>query len=784
MSIRLLKQLVRRLKRERFFSLVNILGLAMGMFCFMVTTLYVQDELTHDKWHSKVDRIYISHLKLKTSTGETLTHVPPFALREALSSESPGVEAVVNLSFPIKDKYRQGEEWFEVERLYYSEPSLFKVFDFSLKWGDVSSALSEPNTLILSSELADKHFGGSNPIGEFVEFENSGTFKVSGVLEPIPGNSHLQFDMLLAMNFNAAPYKWYKDSWGRAYGSNYVLITENYSLEQLKADAQMILKNRKRVGDANNINFSPFGDLYLNGETYGPETEMFGGQRDYLIIFSLVGSLLLLVACFNYINLNTAQAFSRTKSLAIRKVVGASKFRLLSILLSETAAIASIALMVAVIALELSLDTINLILRKRLDFAFLENPQLLLIPIGALILTVAISGIYPAIVASSFNTVSLLKGMMPHSKASIMRKSLLVFQFLICVGLLSGALIIRSQAKYMINLDLGYNVENVHNIKVFEGGFGGKYQELKTELERIPQLSGVSGSPLPKSGLGFIVPMDINGEKKQVHFRKGSADLDFTELLEIEILQGRGLNQVDQSELNEAVLINKTGVDELGLEDPIGKRISDRYTIVGVMNDFHYASAKSEIGPILVTADQSQITNLHFKFKEGQREEAMAAVQKVWSSFGTLQPFKTTEVATFYNDAYTREETLVRIFNWLTSMIIVIALLGLFSLTSFESQLREKELGIRKVLGATSLQLIRILGQKFLLLIITAMLIAIPICHYLINNWLNGFPYRMTNLLPQFSIAAGSVMILSLTILGIHGYLGSKRNPIEVLRTE
>jgi ABC-type antimicrobial peptide transport system permease subunit len=718
------------------------------------------------------------------NNGESASLLPPFAMREALLNESPSVETIANVGFKLSDKYKIGDNWFETGDLHYTEPSFFKIFDFGLKLGNEESSLVEPHSIILSSVLAKKYFGDQSPIGEIIEFEENGIFKITGVLNPIPSNSHLQFDMLMSANFNEAPYSNYKDRWSLGYGQNYILLKENYSPDQLAEDAKAILIRNKNKSFAEGLSVNLFGDLYLDGKTYGYETKMFGGQRRYIVIFSLVGGLILLVACFNYVNLYTARTFARTKDLAIRKVIGANRIRLLSLLVGETAFIALISLIVAVIAVELSLDSVNSLLNKRLEFGLFSNPALLFIPGAALLLVVLISGVYPAIVASSFNISNLLKGIFPYSKTSTLRKALLVFQFLICAGLLMSALAVRSQAKYMINLDLGYNVENIHYIDLYKGGFGGKYEQLKTELERIPQILDVSGASMPTRGLGFSFPLKKNGEQVLIDFTKGAADIDFTDLLEIEILQGRSFNELETSELKKAILINETGYKELGVDDPIGMELAGMYKIVGVMKDFHFADAKSQISPLLISTSKPEIPNLHFKFKEGERATVMLAVKNVWESFNTGTPFETTELATFYASAYQQEGTLVRIFNSLTAMLVVIAFLGLFALSSFEGQLREKELGIRKVLGANYLQLMKALSQRFVMLVVLALLLAIPVCYYLINNWLSSFPYRITDLTPQFSIAIVAVIFLTISILGVHGYLSSRKNPVDVLRNE
>ena len=476
---------------------------------------------------------------------------------------------------------------------------------------------------------------------------------------------------------------------------------------------------------------------------------------------------------------------SRTRDLAVRKIVGASRFKIISHLFGETVFLTTISMLIALIGVELLLPGINSLLDKRLELAYFSQPELIFIPLIAFVLVLILSGVYPAIISSSFNMASLLKGVKAKSKISVFRKSLLILQFVICAGLITSALIIRAQAKYMIDMDLGYNVENVENIGVFTGGFADRYEELKTELERIPQIEQVSGSSLPnfRMVMSFPVENDLN-ELEQVNFVTGAADVDFVDLFKLEIVEGESFAGLKSSEVRDAVLINETAVAQMNVSNPIGMKLANRFTVIGVLKDFHFASAKNKIKPILITHDNSQITNVHFKFRDVDREVVMLQVKEVWQSFNTDEPFETTHVASFFNKAYQREVTLMKIFNSLTFILISIALLGLFALASFESQLREKELGIRKVLGASYLSLLKVLNKKFLWVILIALLISIPITYLLINKWLVTFPYRVENVAPYFVSACAGVIVMGILILGIHGYQTSRKNAIEVLRNE
>lgn len=779
---------VNTLKRDRFNSAVNIIGLSLGIFCLLITSLYVRDELTYDKWHKNAERILLPTISMESSGGMVYTS-PPFALHDALLNESPGVEEVVNIGkavtadFESINQYQIGENQFDADAIYFTEPSFFRVFDFSLKFGDEQSALNEPKNVVISAEIAEKHFGKDNPVGKFIELKHIGAMKVSGVLDPIPGNSHLRFDMLLAVNMNADPYKSYKGNWQLGYGQNYFLIEKGYSKARLIDDFKSVYEKNRDTGESRVLGFDSFGELYLNGKVRGTQS-IFGGNRKYVLIFSVVGGLLFLVACFNYVNLKVASSFARTKDIAVRKVLGSSRARLILLLVGETTLVTIISLIISLIALEFSLPYFNELLGKRLDLSFIDQPGLLFLPTATLVLVIAISGIYPALISSSFNMASLLKGELPKVSKPMLRKSLVAFQFVICAGLLSSALIIRGQAKFLINKDLGYNTQNVHNIGIYENGFGGKYQELKTELERIPQIEAVSGSPLPRSIMATMVPLEQNGEEVMTYFNIGSVDLGFDDLLEIDILKGNSFTELPSSRLKNAVLINETAYKAIGLEDPIGIKLSGRYEVVGVMKDFHVSSVKSKIRPLMVTADPANIRNLHFKFREGEKETVMAEVEKVWERFGTDKAFQTTELATFYANAFKREDTLTRIFDGLTVMLVVISFFGLFSLSVFESRFRERELGIRKVLGASYLSLIKLANRKFLGLVFLALFISAPITYLLISNWLEAFPYRLESTASYFFIASLTVLALAVFVLTVHGHKNALKNPVDALRTE
>lgn len=784
--LRFLKTGMKSLKRERFFAAVNIVGLSLGMYCFLVTSLYVQDELTHDQWHTNSENIYMPKISMSFGESNSFNLFPPVKLGEAMTEDLPGVIDAVNISLAQTVNYTFKDEDFKSGQFYYTQPSLFSVFDFELKYGNLESALGTTDDLIISSEIAEKHFPGQNPVGEFIETLNKGTFRVSGVLKPIPSNSHLQFEFLALIDMKVAPYDFYVNRWDTGSGLNYVLTRPDYSEDKLLEDTKRVLMARDTSGHPGEYGYTKFSDLYMKNETMrSSSSAMFGGQMKYVYIFSLIGGLLLLVACFNYINLTTARSFARSKDVAVRKIIGATKTRLVIYQMGETLFLALLALIIAVVSVEVTLPGINRILDKSLALDFINTPQVLWIPAALLSLVVLISGLYPALTVSAFSLSSVLRGSSPRSSKAVFRKALIVLQFLICAGLLSSALIIRGQAQFLVNMDLGYNEENIVSINLTKAGMFEKYMEFKTEVGRIPQIEVVSGSPMPR--LNSIINFDIGeGEDKfNLTCFYGAADRDFNDLFGLEFVYGSGFDGLTDSELETAAIINEAALKRLGWEgNPIGRELIDGKIIQGVAKNFHYSSGKTEIGPILIDNQMDQIRNLQVKFREGDRAAVELQLQNVWEGFSVNGDFELEEVEDYFADSYGREESLVNIFDLLTGLLMVVAFLGLFALSTFENQLREKEMSIRKVLGASYLNLIGVLNKKFTFLIVLALLISVPTSYLLINKWLVSFPYRIDSVVPYFAIAVAAVLILSVVILGVHSYFNTQKNPANVLRNE
>ena len=781
-----LKSGIKSLKRERYYALLNILGLGLGIFCFLLTSLYVKDELTHDKWHKNAENIYKPQRTLETPTG-SMTLQPAFPLGEALVKESPGVKEAVNISYSQIAKYTVKGEEFDTKLLHNTTGSLFKIFDFDLAIGDPQKALSVPDGVVISHELAERHFRNENPMGEIIEIENHGNYRVTGVLKPIPGNSHLQFDLLIPIDFTKGHYVNIEGNWRFGMGVQYLLVEEGYDLEKLEEEASEIM--RKNTGDdvALTFSFGKFSELYLSGETSRPIGGMFGGQEKYIVIFSVVGTLMLLVASFNYINLTTSRSFARAKDFAIRKVVGASRSRLVANQLGETFFVALLALTVAIIGIELVLPGFNELIDKRLSLDIVSDPSALALLIGALLLVVVISGLYPALMGSRFHLSRILKGNLPNSKGSIVRKALIVIQFTICTGVLASALIVRFQAHHMINMDLGYNSQNILSIEMRTGGMYNNREVFRNELARSTAIEMVSAGPIPKTSSVMIIELGEGENRRNEIFTIGNAEKNFLEIAGLELLAGDTFLSLPEASLNNGVIINKTAVEALGFspKEAIGEKIKGTdLRIVGVVKDFHISATKSKIKPLMISYKPDQVFNTLLRYKAGDQEKVIAYAESVWKDLGASEPMGYDIIENYFDDAFKSEEALISIFNGLTIMLITVAGLGLFALAVFESQIREKELCIRKVLGAGLWDLLKNLNLRFVLLIALAMVIAVPVTQYLIKGWLEGFPYRINSTNLYFVLSSGVVLLLAIAMLTLQGVNSVRKNPAEVLRNE
>ncbi len=776
-----LKTALRNIFKNKLYAAISIFGLAIGIACFILTGLFVRDELSFDKWHEKGDRIFKVEVMNNMFGFSTF---PPFPYMEAIMEETAGVVGAVNIGQTQELIIKKDNHLIQEKGLYYTQSSIFDLFDFELKYGDAATALSDPKSIVLSPEMAKKYFGKENPLGETLEIMEKGLYKVAGVLEPIPGNSHLQFNFLMGYDSNDPVFSRLKTTWRFGQGVTYLLLDEGYTLSQLEADTKSVLEKNTNKEKLDSYTFHPFTDLYLtNGTVRGSSRYSFGGDIKYVYIFGSVGLIILLVACFNYVNMSTAWGLARVKEVGIRKTIGAYKKQLIAQFLSESLVITLISVVLAIVIVEGALPAVNALIGKQLVIDYFGSWQIPVFLTGTIAVVGFSSGFYPALVLSSHKVTSLVKG--PTTKGGWLRKGLIVLQFTGCAGLLMATLVIKKQLNFLQDKDLGFNGEQVLNLNIDPLNTGDvKYLDFKTEIERLSYVTEVSGSPLP--GVSGIVSLnDVEGIDEKVNMIPFfmSVDANLPHFFEMELVEGEGFNELLKSEENQAILVNEAFVKEVGWTTAVGKKI-DNWKVVGVMKNFHFMSAKEEIKPLMMTVNPDAVQAVHLRFRPENTTELLTDLESIWGNLIEARPFDYLFMNQAFAASYEKERKVAQLFDRFSVLILVISCAGLFSLTAFISEQRKKEIGIRKILGAGLHSIFALLANRFLLQIFIAIAVALPIAYFVTEQWLSSFPYRV-----EFGVAEGLIGFATLTIVSLltisyHGIKSGLTKPVDAIRYE
>lgn len=828
--------------RQKQFSLLNILGLSIGITACLLIGLYVKYELSYDSFHAKSDRIYrINQSFIWGDWNEQQpTTGPNVAL--ALSADIPEFEEVTRVLAPSpfavlhKSKSNEVTSLLQKKHLVVDD-NFFKIFSFEALSGDLDQALNGPNKVVLTAETSNKYFGNENPIGQTLEMkgvilegnENQTapwqSFEVTAVLENIPENSHLSFDMLSSMS-SYPDIKAMESTWTWTTFVNYGLVRENTNLATLEAKMQEVPKKHaaatlQRIfsqtfdeleasGKSWNLYLQPLDELYLDakkGNMIGPI-----GSRNHLSIFATVGVIILILSCINFMNLSTARATKRSREIGIRKVLGSGRGSLIRQFVFESLMYALLSTVIALIAAELLLSTFNTLAGKELSlYQELANPISLITLFASAIALGLVSGLYPALHLSSFKPTDILKGKTGQvQKGKGLRNVLVVFQFVASVVLIISTFFVHKQLVYTTNLDTGYDREHVlqlHNIEQLNHDV----QALKSKLISNPVISSVGQSHEvpPNVQRGDILIID-GAEKKELQVKRMKLDTDYLELLEPEFLAGRNFNATSTADKHTKVILNATAVKALGWglpedyekDSPIGKQLTSgrnhKFEVIGVVKDFHMNNARQELMPLIIYhidnpflpdsgTSPSYLSLRLNKASVASSKELRNIISEIQSELSVLDnsyPFEYSFMDEAFERSFRDEQRLGQILNVFTTMAVVIACLGLFGLAAFSAEMRIKELGIRKVLGAHTLKLMVTFSSEFTRLVFISLLIAMPLAYYVVQYWLRSFAYKTPVNLSVFILAGAAAMLISWLTIGSQSFKVASENPIKALRNE
>lgn len=795
-----LKIALRNLFRHKIYSVINIFGLAVGLACFLMISVFILYELSYDRHHEKADRIYRVTRDWVNEDGKVSLHLghvaPPFG--PLIKNDFPDVEEVVR-TLDAGFLMRYEDKVFNEESMFFAEPGIFQVFTLPLKVGNPATALAEPNTIVLTEEMARKYFSQEDPIGKVVRADNSIDLKVTGVMEPLPANSHFHPRALLSFStlHNDEIYgeEGLRTNFGNNSFSTYLLLPPSYPTEQITAQFPAFID--KAMGDNN----SPFTRLYLQKLTdihlhshLDSEIEANGDIKN-VYIFSAVALFILLIACINFMNLSTARSANRAREVGVRKVIGASRPALVRQFLAESVLLTLIALGFALLLVELVLPYFSEFADRELSLhPAYSGPGLFLI-IGFAVGVGVLAGAYPAFFLSSFQPVKVLKGRLQlGSGGGLFRKVLVTTQFSVSILLIISTAVVFQQLSYMKNKTLGFNKDQILLLPVYpetEEQFEAFKQELKQTgaVREVGASSRIPSGRLLDSNEASAQQGDsVAPIKASIKFLR--VDHGFIPTYEMDLLAGRNFSREFGTDDSAAFILNEAALRVIGWVTPqeaIGKNFAyggRKGQVIGVLRDFHFESLHQEVSPLVLFMEIPNFNGLSLSIRPGEVPAALAHIEKTWNTMLPNWPFEYEFLNERFGQLYEAEQKLGQLFTVFAGLAILIACLGLFGLASFTVSQRTKEIGIRKVLGASLGNLFYLLSREFVLLVLLSTAIAWPLAWYFMRDWLQEFAYRIPMPYAVFGLATFLALFIALLTVGYQAIKAALVNPVNSLRSE
>ncbi len=796
---------LRNMARNRLYAFLNIIGLAVGIACCILILLYIHDELSFDRFHEKADRIHRLNSTFTIQERHldiaTVTHVHG----PMLKAEFPEVENYVRMTHYGSHRLVQHEDRsFEEEKFLWADASLFAVFSFRLIAGDPSSALIEPNSLVITQNMAEKYFGNEDPLGKNLRINREDLYKVTGVVENIPQASHFRPDFFASFStLKLEPSgNMAEDLLSNVNYHTYLLLrkgTDPRSFQQ-KLDGfvdKYLSETLKLLNGDSTLYTQPLTRIYLHSHQSSQIERT--SDISYIYLFAGIGVFILLLACLNFMNLSTARSANRAKEVGLRKTVGAQRPQLIRQFIGESMLLTAAALILSFILVMLSMPLFQSISGKVLNLDLLLKPVILIGSLTLFILISFLGGGYPSFFLSAYHPVEVLQGKIRQgARSSLMRVVLVSFQFTMSIVLIIGTLVVTRQLNYMRSKKLGYDKDHVVVVRVRNPETQKMVESLKNELLTHPNVISVSASstlPLGQNNYSAYHAEDRPSFELSMLFSQ-VVDEDFIDTYRMEIVEGRNFSREFKTDRESAVIINEAGARELGWQpNPLGKMIEvflsleerKPYKIIGVVRDYHFLSLHEEIQPLLLFSANpwgGSFNRISVRLRPENIQDTMAFLESKWSEFDTQYPFEFSFLSDQYDALYRTEERLGRLFGYFTLLAILIGGLGLFGLTAFVAEQRTKEIGIRKVLGASAAGIVVMLVRDFTKWVLLAVLIAWPIAYFVMHRWLQNFAYRIGLGVGTFVTAALLALGIGILTVSYQTFRASLANPADSLHYE
>jgi ABC-type antimicrobial peptide transport system permease subunit len=787
-----LKTTFRNTTRHKGYSFINLAGLAVGMACTLLILIWVKDELSYDRFHENGKDIYriMSYGTRYMIEGFDGTPAP---LAPAVLEEVPGIVNYSRFSDVPKLVVRYGEKVFYETRGLIADPSIFEIFSFPFVQGDPKTAFTQPLDIVITETMAEKYFGNEDPMGKTMEIEGMPA-AVTGVIQDIPYNSHIQFDFLSSYEF-IQEVTGYGTSWGSFNFVTYLQVESNRDIQEIGKNITAVAAKNKcpQIADGVEFRLQPLSAIHLDSRAaYRNYSDV--GDGKYVYIFSIIAFFVLFIACVNFMNLSTARSTTRAKEVGMRKTVGANRRQLIMQFFGESLFLTSMACAFALVLVQVLLPAFNQITEKKLNLNLFDI-QLILGLISIVLLTALIAGSYPAIYLSSFRPVKVLKGVFKsEGKGQIFRRVLVVTQFSLSIALLIGTSVTYNQISLLRHSKLGFNKENIVCVPVKEN-IGKSYEAFKAELLKDSNIHSVTAQYYLFAEEAFrTTDYDWEGREdgQEVDIILNLVDYDFIPMLELELLAGRNFSKEYSSDATQAYIVNEEAIKKMGIQDPVGKEFSygkRKGTIIGVMKNAHFRSLHMEIEPHVFffmenVSEATEYGVVLIKINGNKTEDALAQIQSVWGNINPISPFEYHFLDQKYDSLYRKENRIGTILNVFTLFAIVISCLGLFGLASFLTEQRTNEIGIRKVLGASESGIVFMLSKQFAKWVLIANLFAWPAAYFIMSEWLKSFAYRINIGIGVFVLSGMLAVGVALFTVSFQALRAARANPIDSLRYE
>ncbi|MGF7217243.1 putative ABC transport system permease protein [Spirosoma lacussanchae] len=798
----------RNLRKQQGFAFINIFGLAVGLACCLLIMLYVLDELSFDRYNANANRIYRIQTDIEFGDNDMHFATSPDPLGATLKKDYPQVEQFVRLhqrgNWLVK---RAGETTSLRESdITFADSTLFDVFTLPFIAGDPERALTEPNTVVISESAAKRHFGNHNPLGKTLVFANTENYKVTGVMRDMPLNSHFRTDFFVTMLSDKYPWgQWLSTNYHTyirlkpgsdpaVFSKNFETVIEKYVGPQLLQMTGSTLEQFRKANNKLNFWLIPLIDIHLHSRQ---QVELApNGDIQYVYIFSAIALFILLIACINFMNLATARSSKRAKEVGVRKVMGSERQQLVGQFMTESIVTAVLAMLLAISMIAVFMPGFNTISAKAISLSQLVSPLLLPVLISLPIVVGLLAGSYPAFFLSSLQPISVLKGRINLSFRSVsLRSGLVVFQFMISVVLIVGTIIVYRQLTYIQTTSVGFNRDHVLTINGLYS-VGKQAETFKQEVLRLPgvvsgSLSGYLPTPSDRNDNTFF-PEGQTNINKGVSMQNWGVDYDYVKTLGIHLIGGRNFSPAFGSD-SSGMLLNEAAVKILGFKDPIGQRVwrfdnSDgktrkMYTVIGVVKNFHFESLRRNIGALSMVLDANS-SAASFRVSSTNLPVLMQQIEAKWKQLAPGQPFSYKFMDDSFDEMYRAEQRIGTIALTFAALAILIACLGLFGLAAFMAEQRTKEIGVRKILGASVPSLIGLLSRDFLRLVLIAIVIASPLAWYAMRRWLNDFAYKIDIEWWVFGLAGLLAVGIALLTVSVQSIKAALMNPVKSLRSE